>query len=100
MNICHQNGWCETNEPVCASCANPIRVRGDEPMNAVLMGEVLACIDGEKVLWLAHFNCRTADWRAAKKTDKWHVRTMPGRVYVLLTSRPDWAKKEPWIVGK
>lgn len=100
MTICAQNGWCEGNEPVCVACANPIRVRGDEPMIAVLMGEVLACLEDEKVLWLAHFNCRTADWRAAEKTAKWHVRTMPGRVYVLLTSRPDYAQKEPWIVSK
>jgi hypothetical protein len=100
--VCLQNGWTENNRPVCAGCRNPIGVRGDTPGNAVLVGEALELqVDGE-VVWVAHFDCRRFDWRAAARTLNWWERDLPGdrkAILLLLTDRPAWAEKEPWIVG-
>ncbi len=95
MNLCKDNGWDENHRPVCVGCANPIGVRGDTPDNAVLAGEVLACqwSDGT---WVAHFSCRRFDWYSASLTDDWWKRTMGAdRTYALMTSRPDWVRKQP-----
>jgi len=96
--ICQEKGWDESHEPVCVACGNDIRVRGEAGV-AVLMGEVLECHTSEGY-WVAHFDCRRHEWRmATPDKELWHVRRLEDRTYVLLTSRPEWARKEPWYMA-
>jgi hypothetical protein len=95
MGVCRDQGWSETNQPVCVACANPIRVRGDSPEVSVLVGEVIGCQLSDWV-WFAHFDCRKHEWQFATPTENWWIRKIGfDRTYVLLTSRPDWVRTWP-----
>lgn len=97
VTICDRYGWHEGNAPICAGCGCVIGVRGEAGV-AVLGGEVLECrstTPGQD--WFAHFHCRTTEWHLAHPTGQWWVRTLGERTYILLTSRPGWAEKEPEI---
>ena len=96
MSIAMEKGWSETEGPTCAACANPIRARGEKDV-AVLAGEILECRTPEGT-WYAHFRCRARDWWLAVPDEKlWYVRHLAERTYVLLTDRPEWARKNPEV---
>ena len=98
VSICRANGWTERNRPKCSWCANPIGVRGDVPENAVLVGEILLTVVDGKVTRIAHFDCERHMWRLAEKTGVWNERAVDGRTLLLVSSRPEWASKQPWYV--
>lgn len=99
MSICSDHGWTEQNPPICAWCRNKIGVRGDVPGNAVLTGEILMQLDGNKLERVSHFNCERHVWRAASAGLVWWLRLINGKTLALGSSRMDWAEREPWIVG-
>jgi len=94
-NTARERGWSETNMPTCVGCRNPISVRGDADV-AVLPGKILECKSPD-VNWIAHFNCRNADWWHATKTDQWNVRKMGDRVYTLTAHSRHRAWDDPQV---
>jgi hypothetical protein len=99
MNICEPNGWTENNRPSCAWCMNQIGVRGDTPGNAVLGGEVLLTVVDGKVTRISHFDCERHIWRMATKAGTWYERFLGGAKLMLVSSRMEWAERQPWIVS-
>lgn len=84
-------GWHELNEPQCAACAIPIRIRGEAGV-AVPMGPILFCLWTEGV-WISHFFCRRHDWYCAAPTRDPRRRTLDDRGYVLMAT--DWWARQP-----